>query len=69
MNFFFDINLCLINVIDYMDLPSTRTKTNYWPHQQDVNQTTKRPIKPQTTSVFTESKNLHSILSFDHQIF
>ena len=52
-----------------MDIPSIRTKTNYWPHQQDVNQTTKRPIKPQTTSVFTESKNLHSILSFDHQIF
>jgi hypothetical protein len=28
-----------------MDLPSTRDKTNYWQHQQDVNQSKKSHLK------------------------
>jgi len=40
-----------------MDLPSTRDKTNYWQHQQDVNQSKKSHLKvnvePQNTSHYS----------------
>jgi hypothetical protein len=34
-----------MSIVDSMDIPSTRDKTNYWSHQQDVNQSTKSHLK------------------------
>ncbi len=31
-------------IVDYMDIQTTRDKTNYWQHQQDANQTNKSHI-------------------------
>jgi hypothetical protein len=41
-----------MSIVDSMDIPSTRDKTNYWSNQQDVNQSTKSHLKVNISILF-----------------